>query len=92
MTKRDLVVRISKETGLTQQAVFAIIQKTLDIIIETLQNGESVEFRNFGVFKVAVRNERQGINPNHPEEKIMIPSKKVVTFKQGKKMKEFVHN
>jgi len=69
MTKRDLVVRISKETGLTQQAVFAIVQKTLDIII----------------------NERQGINPNHPDEKITIPAKKVVTFKQGKKMKEFVH-
>ena len=32
MTKRDLVVRISSETGLIQQDVLAVVQKTLDYI------------------------------------------------------------
>ncbi len=90
MTKRDLVVRIAKETGLTQQDVYTIIQKSLEIIIETLAGGNTVEFRNFGVFKVVTRNARQAINPNHPEQKIQVPAKRVVTFKQGKQMKKMI--
>lgn len=90
MTKRDLVVRISNETGLTQQNVYAIIQKSFDLIIDALQNGDTVELRNFGVFKVTARNARTGINPNQPTQKIDIPAKRVVTFKQGKHMKEVV--
>ena len=31
LTKRDLVMRISKETGLVQQDVFEVIQKTLGV-------------------------------------------------------------
>ena len=87
MTKRDLVVRISNETGLTQQSVYSVIQKTLDMITTKLQDGDSVELRNFGVFKVTERKARRGINPNYPEQKIEIPAKRVVVFKQGKKMK-----
>jgi len=90
MTKRDLVVRIAKDTGLTQQNVYAIIQRSLEIITETLENEENIEFRNFGVFKVAVRKARIGINPNHPDQKINIPAKKVVVFKQGKNMKHLI--
>ena len=34
MTKRDLVIRISNDTGLIQQDVMAVVQKTLDYINE----------------------------------------------------------
>ena len=33
MTKRDLVMRIADETGLIQQDVHAVIQKSLDYIV-----------------------------------------------------------
>ena len=36
VTKRDLVVRVSNETGLTQQQVFNVIQKTLDETVRQL--------------------------------------------------------
>ncbi|MCB1196107.1 integration host factor subunit beta [bacterium] len=90
MTKRDLVVRIANETGLTQQSVHSVIQRTLELITTKLQDGDSVELRNFGVFKVTERRARRGINPNFPEQKIEIPAKRVVVFKQGKKMKSKV--
>ena len=47
MTKRDLIVRIADETGLIQQDVQAVLQKSLDYIIDALAEDESVEFRNF---------------------------------------------
>ena len=87
MTKRDLVVRISKKTGLIQEDVQAVLQKTLDYIIESLAKGENVEFRNFGVFEVRVRKSRIGRNPNKPSHVVTIPSRKVVKFKMGRIMK-----
>jgi len=90
MTKRDLVVRISKETGMIQQDVAAVIQKTLDYISDALVEGDHVEFRDFGVFDVCLRKERIGRNPNKPEKPVVIPPHKVVRFKPGKKMKEMV--
>ncbi|MDD5645328.1 MAG: integration host factor subunit beta [bacterium] len=89
-TKRELVVRISKETGVSQIAVKDVIQKTLDYIIESLQKGENVELRNFGVFMVKHRKSRTGRNPNKPQEVVTIPAKKVAYFKPGRIMKKLV--
>lgn len=92
MTKRDLVVRIAAETGLIQQDVYTVIQKTLDYIVESLKDGENVEFRNFGVFEVRQRKPRIGRNPNRPGQVVTIPSRKVVKFKPGKIMKDVITN
>jgi nucleoid DNA-binding protein len=90
MTKRDLVVRISEETGLVQQQVLDVVQKTLDYISEAVAQGKTVELRNFGVFEVKVRKARIGRNPNRPETDVPIPQRAVVKFKPGKEMREAV--
>ncbi|MEM7394604.1 MAG: HU family DNA-binding protein [Verrucomicrobiota bacterium] len=90
MTKRDLVVKIADETGLIQQDVYGVIQKTLDHIMDSLANGDTVELRNFGVFEVRERKQRIGRNPNRPENVVTIPPRKVVKFKPGKVMKQLV--
>lgn len=87
LTKRDLVVRISKESGLVQQQVFDVVQKTLDYIAEALAKGDKVELRNFGVFEVKVRKARVGRNPNSPENDVPIPARAMVKFKAGKEMR-----
>jgi nucleoid DNA-binding protein len=90
LTKRDLVVRISEETGLVQQQVLEVIQKNLDYISEALAKGNDVELRNFGVFEVKIRKARVGRNPNKPETDVPIPARSVVKFKPGKEMREQV--
>src|SRR5687767_14671804 len=90
MTKRDLVNRISTETGLVQQNVLDIVQKTLDHMSECLARGEKVELRNFGVFEIKVRKARIGRNPNQPGTDVPIPERAVVKFKAGKEMREAV--
>lgn len=87
LTKRDLVIRISNETGMVQQDVLNVIQKTLDYLTESLAKGQSVELRNFGVFEVKLRKARVGRNPNRPENDVPIPPRAVVKFKAGKEMK-----
>ncbi|MHB1307769.1 MAG: HU family DNA-binding protein [Limisphaerales bacterium] len=90
MTKRDLVVRISEETGLVQQQVLDVIQRTLDYISEALAKAETVELRNFGVFEVKIRKARIGRNPNAPANDVRIPPRAVVKFKPGKEMRDQV--
>lgn len=90
MTKRDLVVRISEETGLVQQDVLNVVQKTLDYISNAVTTGQKVELRNFGVFEVKIRKARVGRNPNAPAADVPIPPRAVVKFKPGKDMREAV--
>jgi nucleoid DNA-binding protein len=87
MTKRDLVVKIAGETGLTQLAVKEVIQKFLDKVVDDLAEGHNVEFRNFGVFQCVYRKPRIGRNPRRPQETVQIPGRNVIRFKPGKEMK-----
>jgi len=90
MTKRDLSIRISDETSLTQAEVLGVIQGMLDAITNEVSAGRSVELRNFGVFHLAVRKSRVGRNPMKPKDEVTIPERTVVKFKMGKVMGEKV--
>jgi nucleoid DNA-binding protein len=89
MTKKDIVMKISNEINLTQIDVKKIVQRTLDSILESLERGETVELRNFGVFKVKTRRGRIGRNPRTGQE-VQVPEKKVVVFKPGLVLKHKV--
>lgn len=90
LTKRDMVVKISKAVGITQQQTFAVIQQTLDSITESLAEGRNVELRNFGVFEVRLTKARMGRNPNKPEIDVVIPARATVKFTAGKIMRQKV--
>ncbi len=89
MTKKDIVMKVSNDTNLTQIDVKKIVQRTLDVILESLERGETVELRNFGVFKVKNRRGRIGRNPRTGQE-VSVPEKKVVVFKAGLVLKQKV--
>jgi len=86
MTKKDIIMKISDETGLKQVDVKEVVQRTFDIITDRLAEGGKVELRNFGIFKVKTRKGRIGRNPRTGES-VTIPDKKVVSFKAGMRMK-----
>ncbi|MFH1776223.1 MAG: HU family DNA-binding protein [Candidatus Omnitrophota bacterium] len=89
MTKKDIVIKISNETKIKQLEVKRVVQKILDVIIESLVNGQTVELRNFGVFKVKSRRGRTGRNPRTGEV-VPVPPKKIAVFKPGLEMKKQV--
>jgi nucleoid DNA-binding protein len=87
VTKNDMVVEISRKTGIEQQKVKQIVQLTLDGVTDVLVDEGRIELRNFGIFEVRVRKARKARNPRTGAE-VMVPSKRVVTFKAGKIMEE----
>lgn len=90
MTKRDLVVKIAKETGIIQSDVADIVQMTLDNIAQELIEGRDIELRNFGVFEIKIRKSRKGRNPRDTRNEVIIPERAVVKFRAGKELKEAV--
>jgi nucleoid DNA-binding protein len=86
MTKKDIVLRITDLPGIKQVDVKRIVQKTFDVIVESLNRNEKVELRNFGVFKVKERRARFGRNPRTGES-VPVPPRRVVVFKPGLEMK-----
>ncbi|MFT5206642.1 MAG: nucleoid DNA-binding protein [Candidatus Omnitrophota bacterium] len=86
ITKKDIILKIANESGVKQVDVKVVVQKTLDCITQYLADGETVELRNFGIFKVKARKGRIGRNPRTGEE-VPVPPKKVAIFKPGLLMK-----
>ena len=91
ITKRDLVVQISDQTGLTQHQVFDVLQLFLDNITSHLAQNNEVVLRNFGTFEIRVAKAKIGRNPNNPEKDVPIPARAIVKFKPGKELKELIN-
>ena len=91
VTKKEIVKTISDETGLNQQQIKTIVQKTFDAIVTTLVEEGRIELRNFGVFQVRPRAARKARNPRTGRQ-VEVPEKFVVTFKPGKIMEQQVNS
>jgi len=89
MTKREIALKISEQTGIKQVVVKTIVQKVFDTIFESLKDGNKIEIRNFGVFKVRKSKRRIGRNPKTGEV-VPVPERKTVAFKPGLLMKKAI--
>jgi len=80
LTKPQIVDTISEANGSTKQRSFEILESLLEILKGTLSSGEDVLVSGFGRFCVKEKDRRLGRNPSTGE-KMMIGSRRVVTFK-----------
>ncbi|KAA0258125.1 integration host factor subunit beta [Deferribacter autotrophicus] len=88
MTKSQLIEKISEQyPKLTKKQIEFIVNGVFNTIKEALKEGEPVEIRGFGSFKVREKEAKVGRNPKTGE-KVQIPAKKVPYFKPGKEIKE----
>jgi len=89
MTKSQLINSVSQQvgSGISKKDVELIINTVFDEMTDTLCQGERIEIRGIGTFKVISRNARIGRNPKTGQS-VKIPSKKALQFKPGKEIKE----
>ena len=85
-TKKELVDRIAADSNLSRADVKRTIQAFLDEVIEELDKGNRLEFRDFGVFETRQRAARMAQNPKTLEQ-VEVPSRRTVKFKPGRLMK-----
>ncbi|HKI78542.1 MAG TPA: HU family DNA-binding protein [Ignavibacteriaceae bacterium] len=89
MTKADIVDKVASGTGLTKLETEAIIEGFFKTVIEALKEGNGIEIRGFGSYKVKKKNARQARNPKTGEQ-VFVPEHYVPTFKFSKDFKEMV--
>jgi len=87
MTKADIIDAICKENGFSNRESAKITETMLDIIKETLENGENVKLSGFGNFNIQHKRARRGRNPQTGE-KITISSRRVLSFKPSNVLRE----
>jgi integration host factor subunit alpha len=80
LTKADLKEAIHKQHSLSRKKSTAIVEGLLDIIKDTMENGDDVMISGFGKFCVKEKNERMGRNPATGES-LMLEPRKVVLFR-----------
>ena len=90
MTKADLVEDVARAAELTKKDAERLVEIVFESIIETLNNGEKIELRGFGSFRVRERGARRGRNPKTGDP-VNIPAKRVPYFKPGKELKELIN-
>src|SRR2546422_11101956 len=91
MTKADLVEEVSRVTELTRKDSEVIVDTLFGSVIKALKNGDKLEVRGFGSFRVRQRNARVGRNPKTGE-KVEVPAKRVPYFKPSKELKDLIND
>lgn len=88
MTKSVLIEKVSEKVeGLTRNQTEIVVDTVFDSIKKALMQGEKIEIRGFGNFRLKTRNPRKARNPKTGES-VEVPGKKVLYFKVGKALKE----
>ena len=89
MNKAELINAVAEKAALSKKDTEAVVSASLEVITESLAQGEKVQLVGFGSFETKARAARIGRNPRTKEE-IKIPASKVPVFKAGKALKDAV--
>ena len=90
MNKTELCAAVAAKTGMTRKDAEAAVTAVIDVIGESLKDGEKVAIVGFGTFEVKDRPARKARNPRTGEQ-ISIEASKAPVFKAGKALKDSVN-
>lgn len=88
MTKADLVEQVAEAIGpgITKKDCALVVDGFLNAVKQALANGENIEIRGFGTFKVRKRKTRMARNPRTGDP-VRVPSRAVPVFKPSKHLR-----
>ena len=79
LTKAHIAKTIHDRLDFTNDRSAQLVDSLLEIIKQTLENGEDILISGFGKFWVREKRERRGRNP-HTGEDLMLAPRKVIVF------------
>jgi len=91
VTKQSLAIDVAKMTGIPQVDVKIVVEQTLEALKENLIAGQSIEIRGFGTFATRNRKGRIARNPKKPDQTVMLPIRRVPTFKFSANLKSKIN-
>ena len=89
MNKTELVGKVAEKAGLTKKDTEKAINGFIEVVQESLSEGDTVALLGFGTFLARERPAREGRNPRTGEP-IQIPAAKVPVFRPGRGLRNAV--
>lgn len=83
MTKAEIVSEIAQKTGIEKVAIQATVEEFMNVIKDSVAEGDSVYLRGFGSFIIKRRAEKTGRNISK-NTSIIIPAHNIPAFKPAK--------
>ncbi|HLC44735.1 MAG: hypothetical protein A2722_00365 [Candidatus Doudnabacteria bacterium RIFCSPHIGHO2_01_FULL_50_11] len=90
MNKAALIDVLAERLGTGKAEAEKMLNTLVEVITDTIKNGDEVTITGFGSFSVRERKGRIGVNPRNLSQQITIPPVRVPKFKAGKSLKESV--
>jgi integration host factor subunit alpha len=80
LTKEKIINSIYNQVGLSKSQSRNVVERLLEIIKGSLENGEDILISGFGKFVVKEKSARRGRNPQTTED-LQLRARRVVVFK-----------
>ena len=91
LTKTIISEKIQNNLDLSRTDTYDVMEQFLEIIKQTIENGEDIMISGFGKFCVNEKRARKGRNPATYKE-MTLPARRVVTFKCSGKLRDLINS
>jgi integration host factor subunit beta len=93
ITRLELAQEVAKVVGrmmeITNRDAETVVTEIIQSMVDALQEGNEIEIRNFGSFRLRSRRARKARNPKTGDS-VDVPAKQVVFFTMGKNLRHFL--
>ena len=90
MNKSELIKTLAEQSDISMDEASLVVNTFFDCMKEALLQGDRVEIRGFGSFKIKEYGAYAGRNPRTGE-KVEVQPKRLPFFRAGKELKEFLN-
>ena len=87
LTKDKLITRLQTQAGLDKRESRQIVERVLEIMKDTLAEGDDLLISGFGKFSVRQKRARRGRNPQ-TKASLVLAARKVLVFKASGVLRE----
>jgi DNA-binding protein HU-beta len=91
MTSQELIAALAKRLDWTQRQASDVLEATVSIMNNNLEDGNSVNIQGFGLFETKKKGERISVNPVS-KQRFLVPPKITLAFHPGQTIKDNLKN
>jgi DNA-binding protein HU-beta len=87
LNNKEFISELSQKSGYSTLKASELLDSVFNMIIQHLQNEETITIQGFGSFEIRKRAERISINPA-TKKRMFVPPKLIVTYKPSTSLKD----
>ncbi len=90
MNKSELIKALAEQSNIPSEEATVVVNTFVDLMKDAMNEGDRVEIRGFGSFKVKKYEGYSGRNPRTGA-KVTVKSKRLPFFRPGKELKDYIN-